>query len=1579
MANTLMGLPVFEPKDEKDTIEGLPIFKPDEDRHEKIVEDILNSFPEKAREIADAEQPSRKYFKDIPERLSKSDREAIQRKLRNRLVADEDLMATPFDVVGEMPIEQRRGLARERQAELMAMTPESEEEKIAGGLRSAYLTSKGALSGMTFGFSDYALNQIEEMALGDRVKAQSMMDKLGEGVGNLIGMVAGVSKLGTGLSNLGKVVRNYKSIKNAKGISNFLNNEAVKALTLRAMTPLVSSTVKGVNQMIQSGDVDRPEAWRNLSKNVGYTVAGSMFSMLPEQLLPKGWLNFTGQVVGDLFYDLTTDIYMRDRLKDQSFTEWLITEELPQIALSIGMAGRDLTDPNFKPMLEPKFRKILRDISDKVKKDVRTDFDAGVKETRPAFEAQPKRELADIDRRIDELKRDVEKPENRAELRDLMERRSQIEEVAKYRVAEPEDAVTEGQKALERESERVVEPEPKEVRDAEEIDAVREEGEEVKPEREPVGGVREEYGPEATPAKEGVEPPPLPRKEPPPLPERTPLREFMPEEIGMARAKVSELEPFIGEFVEPHQKWTMEELAAKAIKEGHVSNAKENARKVLANPRALRKEEAMGLTLRAAEIAKERDEQLRRYMIANEVGDKDAKKTADAQMKALDEELAMISNAAKLQASEAGSSAKVIDNIIKKSEFDLDNIVKKYEVALGREATDTEKAELKKQVDKIKKLDKEKERIEHEVKIAEEMAIKDTEITKEELERAKAIKDKDAEIAKEIAKLEKIFGKLVDITYTPVQAAKAAPIIRKIIALKMAKRGLTVEQAVEDALLSMPKMSKLDMYSLINYKKPVMLNKKVAEQREIQREMGAQARLLEKMERALSREFADVDETPTRRVKSAEVQRLEKLLSEIEPPESRDAKKIDAWIKKRDELLDQLDAQYRLLPKRGAVEESEELRAIKEKVKALMAERRAFDTMAKLEEELRTGKKFVGVKTKNGVQTDAYKAWRKRIRELRQRIAKQKRLDKLDKQIASALEGKLEPPKPTKKRERTPEELKKLDLLKQIRKFVEQPLWDKATKENLERKYRELEANYNNLVRSYKEKDKPMPSDEILKLKDKIAELRRAARIDAQVMDINERVARGEFQDTTKKQRYRYKSDLLLKKETELIGAKRELAKKMHEAELKSGRVGAVTKELLNFQREAKTMSDISAAGRQMRQLGMLYPKEYAKALDLMLRNMWSQEKTNEMMASIHQHPNYPRAAQYVEEMDYGKMGESGTEFFDSALMEKIPIMRNIANVSGRAFVDGINALRFGVMFKFMDDLEKMTTRDGFFTGKRKLTQAEKEKALEDMGKLINIITGSGTVSKDLRKYASWVEFAPRFMWSKPEFLYRTIMPARAGGWRSKQVRMKALKSLALEAATWSTLLGLADYFGWEVELDPESSDFLKIKDPIFGRRWDVMNGYQQPIRLALRSMIALGNAIGGEPELNKKRYWDIISDYLFYKSAPWIGTAHSFLTGKNIVGERRTKTETAIRAFTPIPMETTADELADFVPLDSAIREYWTLPEPDREAAKWKIGAILSELTGLFSSQKYDDKERKRGRKRKISTYVPYKEPDWD
>ena len=82
MADTLMGLPVFEPSDEKDTIDGLPIFEPAEEKHAKIANDILNSNPDKAREIAEAEQPSRKHFKDIPERLSKRDREAIQSKAR---------------------------------------------------------------------------------------------------------------------------------------------------------------------------------------------------------------------------------------------------------------------------------------------------------------------------------------------------------------------------------------------------------------------------------------------------------------------------------------------------------------------------------------------------------------------------------------------------------------------------------------------------------------------------------------------------------------------------------------------------------------------------------------------------------------------------------------------------------------------------------------------------------------------------------------------------------------------------------------------------------------------------------------------------------------------------------------------------------------------------------------------------------------------------------------------------------------------------------------------------------------------------------------------------------------------------------------------------------------------------------------------------------------------------------------------------------------------------------------------------------------------------------------------------------
>jgi hypothetical protein len=209
-------------------------------------------------------------------------------------------------------------------------------------------------------------------------------------------------------------------------------------------------------------------------------------------------------------------------------------------------------------------------------------------------------------------------------------------------------------------------------------------------------------------------------------------------------------------------------------------------------------------------------------------------------------------------------------------------------------------------------------------------------------------------------------------------------------------------------------------------------------------------------------------------------------------------------------------------------------------------------------------------------------------------------------------------------------------------------------------------------------------------------------------------------------------------------------------------------------------------------------------------------------------------------------------------------------------------------------------------------------------------------------------------------------MPEAMGGWKGS-IKKEAVVSLVAEIGVAAGILGTAYAMGYSIEMNPESSDMWKIVDRKTGRRYDFLNGYQQPVRMAMLGVMTLYNLASGKKDVAQKDFVELITGYLKYKMAPAWSTLYSFTYGHNIVYERRTKTETALRAGTPITVETILDEgVADFVPLDNAIREWYTLPPPDREPAYHKIMSIIGEMTGAWQSSKYHKKSKSTKRRRR-------------
>ena len=217
---------------------------------------------------------------------------------------------------------------------------------------TAYVGYRGALSGLTMGLSDIAVRNIEQKYFGGKINAETGAAMLNEGIGKLAGGYLTGSAL-------------------VKGLAGKLGAEGLKGmLALRFGAGSIQAGTNAISSVL-AGDRTAREAAGDFGQNLGSMAVNAVTG----NALPRGVANFITQVGGDFAYDFLTDKYIRGRLTDENFKEWLLQVELPQLVGSLVFAGRDATNKNFNM----ERTKVLAELKSKLFKDVRT-MEAGTKE-----------------------------------------------------------------------------------------------------------------------------------------------------------------------------------------------------------------------------------------------------------------------------------------------------------------------------------------------------------------------------------------------------------------------------------------------------------------------------------------------------------------------------------------------------------------------------------------------------------------------------------------------------------------------------------------------------------------------------------------------------------------------------------------------------------------------------------------------------------------------------------------------------------------------------------------------------------------------------------------------------------------------------------------------------------------------------------------------------------------------------------------------------------------------------------------------------------------------------------------------
>lgn len=272
----------------------------------------------------------------------------------------------------------------------------------------------------------------------------------------------------------------------------------------------------------------------------------------------------------------------------------------------------------------------------------------------------------------------------------------------------------------------------------------------------------------------------------------------------------------------------------------------------------------------------------------------------------------------------------------------------------------------------------------------------------------------------------------------------------------------------------------------------------------------------------------------------------------------------------------------------------------------------------------------------------------------------------------------------------------------------------------------------------------------------------------------------------------------------------------------KPSKIARFSANALNTPRALMSSLDLSAPLRQG--IFLIGRKEFWKALPSMFKYFGSDDAYKSLMRDIVKRPTYPAMVEgklAFSNLD-GKLS-SREEDFMSEWADKVPGVRP----SNRAYTGFLNKLR-------------ADTFDSIYTKMQEagVDLSQDPKALKDLGQYISNATGRG----DLGRFNSSAPlltaalFSPRLLAARVNMLrpdlYYKMHPA---------VRKQALRDLASFGSVALTVATLGSLAGADVEIDPRSSDFGKLR--VGNTRYDILGGFGQYLTLGARMAMFLGGS----------------------------------------------------------------------------------------------------------------------------------------
>ena len=446
------------------------------------------------------------------------------------------------------------------------------------------------------------------------------------------------------------------------------------------------------------------------------------------------------------------------------------------------------------------------------------------------------------------------------------------------------------------------------------------------------------------------------------------------------------------------------------------------------------------------------------------------------------------------------------------------------------------------------------------------------------------------------------------------------------------------------------------------------------------------------------------------------------------------------------------------------------------------------------------------------------------------------------------------------------------------------------------------------VVKSKDEKVRRVASDEVLKLRARLKDLTRGEdslnalkkRLKRSIEETKKKISNKDYSklekieveldDEAKKLQNAYRK---IKFDFDVAIEKEKL-----ENRTQSEKWADVALSVLNVSRALMATADLSAPLRQSVVVTISRPVTASKAFVEMLNQWYSKDVAETWLADLRDSPGYQLmqlSGLYIADKTSAKV-TAKEEDFQTNLAEKIPFAGKLVAKSERAYVGYLNKMRADLFNQGVDVLQN----DG-------MSFANNPKAYKALATYINAATGRGNLGV-LERAAPALNaafFSPRLMASRAQLLTNWTNPFFYKN-TPHAVRKMYFKDMGTFIAFGIGILALATLSGADVEEDPRSPDFGKIR--VGNTRWDIWGGFQQFIRYAFQFSLAekKSTASGKITPLDGSSYskdtqLSVVGDFFRSKLAPIPSAVIDYYAGENMIGDPFNLSNTIISRIFPL------------------------------------------------------------------------------